>query len=512
MSRDSKDAAKSKKVLDDCLKLPANKVCCECGGKQPRWASTNLGCFMCIRCSGIHRNLGVHISKIKSVSLDTWPLEQAEFMATMGNDKSNAVWEFALPSNRKPVEDDPTYNVEVFIKDKYERKMFCKPEKAPKKTKGKAAAKAVPVKASKAAKKKKEESESEEDSDEESESEEEDSEDEREAAKKKKLAAKKKAVAAAKKEVKKPKSESDDEEEDEDSEEERAKAAKAKKNIKAKKGGKKETEAVATSFAAVKLAGPPHATNGHAAPAADFGSSFDTDFGASDSFASSAPPAAAASADDFFTSAADDSFAPAFKKVPSAAATKSIMDKFSASAALGGPMSSGFGQQGMPASAMPNMYAPQQQYNPYQQQQGFVPQQFQAPNPYGAPATNPYAQQQQYGGYPQQGYPQPQGFAPQSFGQPQQAQNGFNPQSPQNMQQQYAGYAQQQQQQPFGFGQTQQQPADVFSVQPQAQQAPAAAPKHDPFADFGGLTSQAAAPRKQVATPASAAPNNGFFF
>ena len=119
MSKDSKDAAKVKKVLDECLKQVDNKVCSECGMKQPRWASTNLGIFMCIRCSGIHRNLGVHISKVKSVSLDTWPLEQAEFMQSMGNEKANAVWEYAMPSNRKPTENDPTHLVEQFIKDKY---------------------------------------------------------------------------------------------------------------------------------------------------------------------------------------------------------------------------------------------------------------------------------------------------------------------------------------------------------------------------------------------------------
>lgn len=42
----------------------------------PRWASWNLGIFLCIRCAGIHRNLGVHISKVKSVNLDTWTPEQ----------------------------------------------------------------------------------------------------------------------------------------------------------------------------------------------------------------------------------------------------------------------------------------------------------------------------------------------------------------------------------------------------------------------------------------------------
>lgn len=42
----------------------------------PRWASWNLGIFLCMRCAGKHRNLGVHVSKVKSVDLDTWTAEQ----------------------------------------------------------------------------------------------------------------------------------------------------------------------------------------------------------------------------------------------------------------------------------------------------------------------------------------------------------------------------------------------------------------------------------------------------
>lgn len=42
----------------------------------PRWASWNLGIFLCIRCAGIHRNLGVHVSRVKSVNLDSWTAEQ----------------------------------------------------------------------------------------------------------------------------------------------------------------------------------------------------------------------------------------------------------------------------------------------------------------------------------------------------------------------------------------------------------------------------------------------------
>ncbi|KAL8457194.1 hypothetical protein ACS0TY_035155 [Phlomoides rotata] len=122
--------AKHAKVLLGLLKLPQNKECADCGSKAPRWASINLGVFICLQCSGIHRSLGVHISKVRSTTLDTWLPEQVSFMQLMGNEKSNEYWEAELPPDfdRNPME--------KFIHSKYvERKWAstCLPQPMPEK-------------------------------------------------------------------------------------------------------------------------------------------------------------------------------------------------------------------------------------------------------------------------------------------------------------------------------------------------------------------------------------------
>ena len=87
------DQIKLRKRLEALLKKPENQVCCDCNRRGARWASANLGNFFCIECSGIHRNLGVHISFVRSIGLDTWTTEQVEVSEFVtGNPATSAMY------------------------------------------------------------------------------------------------------------------------------------------------------------------------------------------------------------------------------------------------------------------------------------------------------------------------------------------------------------------------------------------------------------------------------------
>jgi len=124
---------KYQNILGNLLRDDDNKYCVDCDAKGPRWASWNLGIFLCIRCAGIHRNLGVHISKVKSVTLDTWTSEQIAMVQEMGNSRARAVYEANLPDSfRRPQTDS---GLEAFIRAKYEQKKYIAAEWVPPKPK-----------------------------------------------------------------------------------------------------------------------------------------------------------------------------------------------------------------------------------------------------------------------------------------------------------------------------------------------------------------------------------------
>ncbi|XP_043915901.1 stromal membrane-associated protein 2 isoform X1 [Protopterus annectens] len=117
-----KDVDRYQTVLTTLLMEEENKYCADCEAKGPRWASWNIGVFVCIRCAGIHRNLGVHISRVKSVNLDQWTEDQIQCIQEMGNAKAKRLYEAYLPENfRRPQTDQA---LETFIREKYDKKKY----------------------------------------------------------------------------------------------------------------------------------------------------------------------------------------------------------------------------------------------------------------------------------------------------------------------------------------------------------------------------------------------------
>lgn len=89
------------KVPKAILLRPGNRQCADCKALDPRWASVNLGIFICDACAGIHRNLGTHISQVRSVTLDDWKTEWIEKVHQVGNDRANAYYEHSVPAGER---------------------------------------------------------------------------------------------------------------------------------------------------------------------------------------------------------------------------------------------------------------------------------------------------------------------------------------------------------------------------------------------------------------------------
>uniref|UniRef100_A0A8C5LG85 Arf-GAP with coiled-coil, ANK repeat and PH domain-containing protein n=1 Tax=Jaculus jaculus TaxID=51337 RepID=A0A8C5LG85_JACJA len=115
---------KGESALQRVQCIPGNASCCDCGLADPRWASINLGITLCIECSGIHRSLGVHFSKVRSLTLDTWEPELLKLMCELGNDVINRVYEAKVEKMgiKKP-QPGQRQEKEAYIRAKYvERK------------------------------------------------------------------------------------------------------------------------------------------------------------------------------------------------------------------------------------------------------------------------------------------------------------------------------------------------------------------------------------------------------
>ncbi|BBG93825.1 ARF GTPase-activating protein, partial [Prunus dulcis] len=150
----SSQAPESEKTIDMLRRVCGNDKCADCSAPEPDWASLNLGVLVCIECSGVHRNLGVHISKVRSLTLDVkaWEPSVINLFQSLGNAFANSVWEELLQSRNafqvdlistgsyksdkkqlvfisKPSQSDSIPVKEKFIHAKYAEKLFVRKPK-----------------------------------------------------------------------------------------------------------------------------------------------------------------------------------------------------------------------------------------------------------------------------------------------------------------------------------------------------------------------------------------------
>ena len=106
---------------------PSNGRCADCNSPENiDWAAINLGCLLCIECAGVHRSLGTHISKVRSLKLDSFSQHTMEILSSIGNEKANSIWQSTQLPSLEAIQSDKTTRAD-FIRRKYKEKEFLAP-------------------------------------------------------------------------------------------------------------------------------------------------------------------------------------------------------------------------------------------------------------------------------------------------------------------------------------------------------------------------------------------------
>ncbi|CAF4793597.1 unnamed protein product [Rotaria sp. Silwood1] len=108
--------------------IVGNEKCCDCDADGPEWASINLGILLCLNCGGAHRGLGVSLSKVRSLHMDTWDLETLIVMSELGNTVVNSIYEAQISNDmKKPNAETDPLTRRSYIEAKYVQKAFLRP-------------------------------------------------------------------------------------------------------------------------------------------------------------------------------------------------------------------------------------------------------------------------------------------------------------------------------------------------------------------------------------------------
>ncbi|XP_023656384.2 arf-GAP with Rho-GAP domain, ANK repeat and PH domain-containing protein 1 [Paramormyrops kingsleyae] len=108
---------------------PANKVCADCGAASPEWASVNLLVVICDACAGQHRSLGINVSKVRSLKMDSkvWTNPLIQLFMQYGNKAANDVWGYSVPAAEQIQPDSSPNQRAAFTKAKYCRGRYKRP-------------------------------------------------------------------------------------------------------------------------------------------------------------------------------------------------------------------------------------------------------------------------------------------------------------------------------------------------------------------------------------------------